>query len=189
MNLMDLYFSPSGRINRSTYWLQGFLLLNVLWTVVFIFGVVLLGGLGAAVISGGGGIEDMLASGGGILVLAVLVFLIATVVYWWNNYCVTVKRLHDRDKSAGWFWLWLALAIFLIWTVIVPIGVFIWALVELGFLEGNLGTNRYGDATSGPVSRSCCAFLGIWWCASRLPRTTGHRDSTSLPIRSCINNY
>ena len=31
MELMELYFSTSGRINRSTFWLKGVLLLNVIW--------------------------------------------------------------------------------------------------------------------------------------------------------------
>jgi uncharacterized membrane protein YhaH (DUF805 family) len=67
---------------------------------------------------------------------------------------VGIKRLHDRDKS-GW-WL---LVFYVLPGVLNTIGeslaagwifslasfaVSIWALVELGFLRGTAGPNRYG---------------------------------------------
>jgi uncharacterized membrane protein YhaH (DUF805 family) len=45
---------------------------------------------------------------------------------------VAVKRCHDRDRS-GWFLL----------VGIIPL-VNLWVLVELGFLRGTVGPNRYG---------------------------------------------
>jgi uncharacterized membrane protein YhaH (DUF805 family) len=46
---------------------------------------------------------------------------------------VQIKRWHDRDKS-GW------------WVLInfVPCIGFFWALIELGFLPGTTGENRFG---------------------------------------------
>jgi len=44
-----------------------------------------------------------------------------------------VKRVHDRDRS-GWFLL----------LGIIPI-VNIWLSIELGFLKGTSGSNKYGD--------------------------------------------
>jgi len=46
---------------------------------------------------------------------------------------VHIKRFHDRDKS-GW-WVLIAL---------VPIIGAIWLLIELGFLAGTPGPNRFG---------------------------------------------
>jgi uncharacterized membrane protein YhaH (DUF805 family) len=44
-----------------------------------------------------------------------------------------IKRFHDRDKS-GW-WLLISL---------VPLIGPLWLLVELGFLQGSEGANRFG---------------------------------------------
>ncbi len=46
---------------------------------------------------------------------------------------VSVKRWHDRGKS-GW-WVLIGL---------VPVIGSIWALIETGFLEGDVGSNEYG---------------------------------------------
>jgi len=51
----------------------------------------------------------------------------------WPTFAVNIKRWHDRDKS-GW-WMLILLIPFL--------GAF-WALIELGFLKGTEGTNRFG---------------------------------------------
>ena len=55
-----------------------------------------------------------------------LVALIPTVI-------VYIKRFHDRDKS-GW-WVLISL---------IPVIGAIWILVELGFLKGTPGPNRFG---------------------------------------------
>ena len=46
---------------------------------------------------------------------------------------VSVKRCHDRDRS-GWFLL----------IGLIPL-VNLWVLVELGFLRGTTGENRFGS--------------------------------------------
>ena len=56
----------------------------------------------------------------------VLVALIPAII-------VYIKRFHDRDKS-GW-WVLIGL---------IPIIGSIWLLVELGFLKGTPGPNRFG---------------------------------------------
>ena len=47
--------------------------------------------------------------------------------------CLHIKRCHDRDKS-GWWCL----------ILVIPLFGFIWAIVDLGLLEGTRGDNRYG---------------------------------------------
>ncbi|NKB35993.1 MAG: DUF805 domain-containing protein [Gammaproteobacteria bacterium] len=44
------------------------------------------------------------------------------------------KCLHDRDRSARWFLL-----------VLIPVVGPIWVFIEIGFLKGTKGENRYGD--------------------------------------------
>lgn len=52
------------------------------------------------------------------------------------------KRLHDRDRS-GWFQL----------IVLIPLTGAIWLGVEIGFLRGTFGPNRFGpDPLAGPRS-------------------------------------
>ena len=46
---------------------------------------------------------------------------------------VAVKRYHDRNKSGWWILI-----------VFIPIIGLIWYIVELGFLPGTPGPNRYG---------------------------------------------
>jgi len=50
---------------------------------------------------------------------------------------VYIKRFHDRDKS-GW-WVLIGL---------IPIIGAIWLLIELGFLKGTPGPNRFGPPVS-----------------------------------------
>lgn len=51
----------------------------------------------------------------------------------WPGIAVSVKRVHDRDWS-GWFVL----------IALIPIVGGIWLLIELGFLPGTPGPNRFG---------------------------------------------
>ena len=44
-----------------------------------------------------------------------------------------IKRCHDRDKSGWWCLL-----------LIIPVVGVIWAVIDLGILEGSKGDNRFG---------------------------------------------
>ena len=67
---------------------------------------------------------------------------------------VAVKRYHDRNKSGWWILI-----------VFIPIIGLIWYIVELGFLPGTPGPNRYGPDPLGaepyPVRASRRAFSGL----------------------------
>ena len=59
---------------------------------------------------------------------------------WWciiPAILVYIKRFHDRDKSGWWMLI-----------VLIPIVGAIWLLVELGFLPGTPGPNRFGPPPS-----------------------------------------
>jgi uncharacterized membrane protein YhaH (DUF805 family) len=59
-----------------------------------------------------------------------LLWALATL---WPGLAVGIKRCHDRDRS-GWFLL----------VGLIPVLGGLWLLVELGFLRGTAGPNRFG---------------------------------------------
>jgi uncharacterized membrane protein YhaH (DUF805 family) len=62
-------------------------------------------------------------------IFSLLVIIPAILVY--------IKRWHDRDKSGWWMLI-----------LLIPIVGAIWFLVELGFLPGTPGPNRFGPPPS-----------------------------------------
>jgi uncharacterized membrane protein YhaH (DUF805 family) len=62
-------------------------------------------------------------------IFALLAIIPAIMVY--------IKRFHDRDKSGWWVLI-----------VLIPIIGAIWILIELGFLVGTPGPNRFGPLPS-----------------------------------------
>ena len=145
MSLMHLYFNPTGRIDRSTYWLRGILLLHVIWGAIFIAVIVM---LLSTDIRGGWASTSLLDA---VLwdpedyIMLILLGVILVAVYCWNNFAVTVKRLHDRNKSAWWLVLWWVISgLGGVFTYgLASIAIAIWAFIELGCLAGTPGQNRY----------------------------------------------
>jgi uncharacterized membrane protein YhaH (DUF805 family) len=91
----------------------------------------------------------------------------------WIAFALSVKRLHDRDRT-GWWLLWQLLIIVLaVFLIIVAIAVpqeqgalwyalagaaglaafviSIWLFVQIGFLRGTQGPNRFGPDPLGPA--------------------------------------
>lgn len=66
--------------------------------------------------------------------IGIVLILVGTVV----SLATQTKRWHDRDKS-GWWWL----------ISFVPFIGGPWMLIELGFLGGTPGANRFGLPESG----------------------------------------
>ena len=150
-SLTALLFTYTGRANRAKYWLTVAIYLAITLLLIAI-GLIMFGNSLLAI--GDEESEDMivgLLSRGIGFTLIVLVVYIPMVV---SGFMVGIKRLHDRDKS-GW-WL---LVFYVLPGVLNTIGeslaagwifalagfaISIWALVELGFLRGTPGPNRYG---------------------------------------------
>jgi uncharacterized membrane protein YhaH (DUF805 family) len=143
MNVAQLFFSFAGRINRAKYWLG---------ILIFVF-IGLLMGTVARVAEG------------------VLAFELLSIVVHISLFIAGLglgaKRLHDRDKSAWWLLLIYILpgvlfvigslmffqslgtdsaagAIGGLGSVALALVLTIWAIVELGFLRGSAGANRFG---------------------------------------------
>jgi uncharacterized membrane protein YhaH (DUF805 family) len=117
----QFYFSPYGRISRSQYWLRFALPVAVIHIV--------LAGITIGLAAEGN------TTGAGVVYLVWVLFALAV---FWPNFAVLIKRAHDRD----WPWPYILL-------LLVPLVQF-WPLVELGFLRGTIGSNRFG---ADPVPR------------------------------------
>jgi uncharacterized membrane protein YhaH (DUF805 family) len=117
----QFYFSPHGRISRSQYWLR------------FVLPVALIE-IGLSVIAGASARSGHVVSAGIVYMLLGLFVVVA----FWPNLAVLIKRAHDRD----WPWPFILL-------LFVPLVQF-WPLIELGFLRGTIGGNRFG---ADPVPR------------------------------------
>lgn len=156
------YFSPSGRISRSQYWLRFYLPYFGIYFVLQIASVV------TSPVAG-----DKSAAYAVFSTLSTIFSLVAL----WPAIAVLIKRIHDRNKS-GWFCLFLYapvtlfIALLAVWfagmfiaiangseptlpslgplgisTIVVGIvsmGVSLWFFVEFGCLRGTIGANRYG---------------------------------------------
>jgi uncharacterized membrane protein YhaH (DUF805 family) len=133
-DIVQLWSSFSGRANRAKYWLV--VLVNIAIIVV-----------GAGVASLVGSIIVWVLFG--LIYLALLVSVLA----------VTIRRLHDRDKSGWWAVVFLVAPALLsvigaalgsvlgFGALIFSLGSFaisIWAFVELGCLRGTQGPNQFG---------------------------------------------
>jgi len=124
MDWKYLFTSFQGRINRKPFWLA-LIALTVISMVAF--GVVS-AIFGTFTPTGDAGSYSMNFSPIGWVFMAVLYIALL-----WAGLAIGVKRLHDRNRS-GWFYL----------LMLVPI-LNIWMFVEIYFLRGTVGTNRYGD--------------------------------------------
>ena len=151
-SLTTLLFTFTGRINRAKYWLALAIYLAI--TVLLIaIGLIMFGSSLLAI--GDEETDDIvvgLLSRGIGFTLIVLVVYIPMVI---SGFMVGIKRLHDRDKSGWWLLVFYVLpgvlntigeslaAGGLIFSL-ASLAVSLWALVELGFLRGTAGPNRYG---------------------------------------------
>ena len=159
------YAEFSGRSRRMEYWM--WVLFQFLISFVFIIIIAAVGG--AAIMSGD--LNQLVAVGGIVIVIYLLMILMA-LIFFIPNLAVTVRRLHDTDRSGWWMMLYwgpylllivaqmmigasayaggdamaggmVALVAGLAWLV----GCII--LLVFMFLEGTRGPNRYGPDPKG----------------------------------------
>jgi len=133
------YFSFQGRSNRQRYWM----------TALALLGILMVAGILVAA----------LAEASPLIGWIVLPVVIA---YFWAICANAARRLHDRNKSSWWLLLFLGVpAFFSLFGAIGAAGggpkegadfisalglpFSIWGLVEMGFLRGSKGPNKYGD--------------------------------------------
>lgn len=114
MDIPQLLFSFSGRMNRQPYWLIGI-------AIGFASGII--GAVGATVLPSS---------------LATLGYTGLVIASLWISLALGVKRAHDRGRSG------LFLLLFL-----VPL-LNLWPLVELLFIPGTPGENKFGPDPLAP---------------------------------------
>ena len=114
MSTSGRWYWFDGRIPRSTYWacVVG---MFILWVAIFL-------------------LVSALAILTSSVFLPTSLFYIGIVLLIYFVLVVSIKRCHDRNKSAWWVLM-----------SFIPLVGPIWAFVELGCLAGTNGENRYGD--------------------------------------------
>jgi uncharacterized membrane protein YhaH (DUF805 family) len=144
MNFVNLFISPSGRINRAKFWIV------VLCSVVFFLAFI--------------GVTMAVTSSMDTMFRAALMAYIPIIYVGVIN---GIKRLHDRNKSGWWVLLFygaplvlpLVAAVLdggtdtsvgLLLLQLVSLIISVWALVELGCLKGTIGQNKYGPDPLAP---------------------------------------
>jgi uncharacterized membrane protein YhaH (DUF805 family) len=105
----------SGRISRSQYWLRWMLPYFVVYVICWVLDV----GLGTTAYSRYHDQPGILC---GILSLLAI----------WPSVVTALKRIHDHGRS-GWFYL----------VLLIPV-VQLWPAIEIMFLRGTKGPNRFG---------------------------------------------
>jgi uncharacterized membrane protein YhaH (DUF805 family) len=146
-------FGFEGRINRAKWWL----LIPIEIGAAIVYYMIAFALVGDSIFSV---LTGNLPGLGGSLTLALLVGIAYTVITFIVWLAVSIKRLHDRDKSGAWLWLfavgpWACVILGVpasmghglgVGTLFVLAGfaISIWAFVELGCLAGTAGPNRFG---------------------------------------------
>jgi uncharacterized membrane protein YhaH (DUF805 family) len=125
--MLAFFFRPSGRIGRAQWWLAQIAVIALVTVVLVVLGI--LHGASDQTRAPDAQLSDV-----GLLILLNLGFLLISLLLIWMTFCLTVKRYHDRGKSAWWYLI-----------QFIPIIGGIWTLVELGFCSGDDGDNEYGD--------------------------------------------
>ena len=146
MPISEQLFSFQGRLRRKDYWISSI----IIWIAIAAFSVFVISVLTRSVGNSPAGAQtsatEFLAANATLLLIFFGVMLIAL----WPSMAIGVKRCHDRDKSGWWMLLWFVLSL-------VPyIGILAWAwqFIELGFLDGTQGSNRFGPSPKGIGSDS-----------------------------------
>ena len=116
-NLLHLYFAPSGRISRATWWLNTIILAVVAFASIFAIAIF------SALTFAATHVPAFAA-------------IILAVVASWCELALNIKRLHDQTRSAWWLLIYL-----------VPFIGFFVLLGLLGFVASDRGDNRYGPET------------------------------------------
>jgi len=167
-------FSFKGRINRAKYWLAGLVIVSLMLAFVGLVYLALMIDFvayamgtphGSGEVSFGFDVDDVFsvldpaawrALSLGKLPM-VLVKAIGTALFFWIFLATSIKRLHDRDRSAWWMVPFFAApylynhfsdllpgSYFALITGAIMFVLMIWSFVELYFLSGSRKTNRFG---------------------------------------------
>ena len=167
-------FSFEGRINRARFWLSFFILLGwmlfIMWMMMWMMELTVLlvarvHPHGHATLNVSFGIDEIFTLMGRAFhlslslldVISLVGNLVGVTVFMWIFLAVSIKRLHDRDRSGWWIVPFFVLPSFSsniqdwlgesILTFLIGLALFIlciWGFIEMGFLRGSFSSNRFG---------------------------------------------
>jgi uncharacterized membrane protein YhaH (DUF805 family) len=132
MDWKYLLTSFEGRTNRKPFWLSILVFAIVTWILEFILFFIFGGSM--MTMDPNATPEATAAAAQQAMSGMALPFGILILLTLWPALAIYTKRWHDRDKSGWWSLI-----------MLVPVIGGIWLLVELGFLRGTEGPNRFGD--------------------------------------------
>lgn len=93
------YAEFSGRSRRMEFWM--WVLFQCLLGIAFL--IAIFGLAGSAIISGS--TEQAIASGGSAIAI-ILLWVVVSLAFFIPNLAVTIRRLHDTDRSGWWIMLY-----------------------------------------------------------------------------------
>ena len=168
MSITDKLFSFQGRLRRRDWWLFGILLALGGWVVSSVAMATMGVSMMALLPMGASGSAADIA---GVLTKVIEIQCAIFVVLLWPGLAIGVKRLHDRNRPGWLIALPYALSVanqvltfqgmqsglagmmhpsplrLCVSLLLVVIG--LWMLIELGFLDGTQGPNKYGPSPKG----------------------------------------
>ena len=163
-------FSFEGRINRAKFW-QALLIILCLMMVLALL-TITVGKFFDDSGSFGFGLDDIFAafdpesyrSLSTIGYVRAIGKAIGTPLFLWVYLAISIKRLHDRNRSAWWMMLFFVFpGLFdqfadrlgdsypVIFVGLVSVVFCAWGFIELCFLKGTTGTNRFGSDPLVPI--------------------------------------
>lgn len=127
-SLFSNTFKMSGRATRSEYWFSYLFTFLVSVAIYLVMMVALVGGMAGAV----GGSTGAAGAGFATVAIAYVVLLIwALYIFISFSISMTVRRLHDTNRSGWWWWLYL-----------VPFGLIVVFIFTV--MPSSPGENNYG---------------------------------------------
>ena len=134
MSIVQMLFSFEGRMRRRDFWLC-LICLGLLQGVLYSLMAAMFAPLWLTAYS-----HDTTVTvwGGWWAMMFAPPMLLLHFLLLWPRVAIGVKRCHDRDKSGLWLLLWF-----------IPFLGWLWLLIDLGFLDGTPGPNKYGPSPKG----------------------------------------
>lgn len=125
--MKKLFFPTANRITRKQFWMAqvGYLIVSMVTALVFML-------LGRIIPNQATEAGEYSVNGFASVPFAIIGFGVSLTMFI-SGILVGIKRLHDRHKGGGWLFI-----------ILIPIVGQIWLLIELGFLAGTQGQNRFG---------------------------------------------
>ena len=169
MDTKSFLFGFEGRINRAKYWLASLMILAsmilslLLLTVICLSHGIATGPLSVNLVGISASVQ-LTDDDAPAAMFPRIATLIMTLAFGWCYATTSIKRLHDRNKSAWWIVTYLVVpglygqfgdwfgdswpAAFIGYATYIAL---LWGLIEMCCLRGTRGPNRFGPDPLAPV--------------------------------------